>query len=93
MSRYRGEIAEYDKTDGNERPSDKVRPYVVEIKFDGGGEFYTRVTIGRRDYHFRALSVVELKNQIRQTFPTLGFSYSRDRAATLATDPTAILRG
>ena len=82
-----------DKVDGNERPSNKNSPYLLTISYDAGGEFHTGITVQRRDYFFRALTVRELKNQVRQTFPGLRFSYHLSRSAQLAQDPSAILQG
>ena len=82
-----------DKVTGNEDKSSKIRPYEIEIKFDGNGEYYCRATVLRHDYHFRALSIVELRRQIRATFPNLRFEFSLSRSAAIANDPREILRG
>jgi len=89
--RYRGEIAEYDKVDGNENP-DKIRPYAVKIEFDGS-EFFCRVSVRGKDFFFRGLSLRELKRQVSLCFPDARFAYSFSRSAELATNPPAILRG
>jgi hypothetical protein len=91
----RGEMAPLDQkiTGGNDNPSNKVKPYEIEIKFDGTGEYYCRATVLRHDYHWRALSVLEIRRQIRATFPNLRFEFVLSRSAELATNPQAILRG
>jgi hypothetical protein len=91
---WRGEMAPLtDKADGNENLSGKVSKYELTINYDGAGEFHTRITFQRHDYFFRALTVPALKEQIRQRFPGVLFSYTLGRSAALANDPREILRG
>jgi hypothetical protein len=89
-----GELATFSKTDGNENKDSKVKPYQqVKIDFDGN-EFYCRLTVSRRDFHFRALTTRELRDQIRRTFPDVPAQYEFSRAADLALrGSAAILQG
>jgi hypothetical protein len=91
---YRGEMAPLaDKVSGNEDKSTKVSPYLLTISYDASGEFHTQITVQRRDYFFRALTIPALRNQIKQTFPNLRVSFTLGRSAQLASDPSTILRG
>jgi hypothetical protein len=92
---WRGEMAPLtDKVTGNEDKSSKVSPYSVKIEFDGS-EFYTRLTANHRDFHFRALSTADLRNQIKQTFKGAQLSFTYSRSAELANNPgsAAVLLG
>lgn len=89
-----GEKAELtDKNDGNEHQSGFSK-YKVVIQFDGN-EYHCRCEVQRRDFCFRALSLRELKDQVRRCFPDVRFVYSLSRAAELAVNPGAatILQG
>jgi hypothetical protein len=90
--RYRGEIADLGaKNDGNEHQSG-FNKYKVKIDFDGA-EFYCRLTVSRRDFHFRALTSRELRDQIRRTFPDVPVTYEFSRAADLALRGAAAMLG
>jgi hypothetical protein len=84
---YRSEMAPFstsNKTDGNDNPSNKVRPYQVKIDFDGN-EYYTRIDgPGGRSWNFRALSFSALRRQVSLTLPNFRFQYSLSRSAELA---------
>ena len=80
-SYYRGEMATPDKDDGNENQNLVSRPYAASKEPDGehkgavtgtieyfDGEFHVRLEVGGRDWHFRALSVQTLRDQVYRFF-------------------------
>ena len=89
---FRGEQAPLDNKNSGNEDQGKFKPYAVKIDFDGA-EFYCRLTVLRRDFHFRALTSRELRDQVRRTFPDVPVTYELSRSARLASDPSTILRG
>jgi hypothetical protein len=108
-SYYRGEMATPDKNTGNEDQDFTNHPYKAAYESGDGhkgkpvgnvsyadGEFICRITAQNRDWHFRALDLTTLQDQVRRFFSAERgrIRFKLDRAAWLAKDgePGALLK-
>ena len=98
---YRAAPAVIHKNDGNENQDVTNYPYTAAKEPDGdhkgkpvgvvsysGGEFHCRVSVGQRDFYFRALELAGLKDQVCRHFNAAKgkIRFKLDRAADLARD-------